>query len=106
MSRTLLSKRIWKVFGLKPHRLESFELSTGLRFVEELHLIARLLVATTDNYWMHLAAMIRSRHVRPRFQVHFMPTSSGWINQVECWFFTIVTLQFPRHIATRAAVKE
>jgi len=23
---------------------------------------------------------------RPRFQIHFTPTSSGWINKVERWF--------------------
>ena len=45
-----------------------------------LHLIC-------DNYATHKHAKVKSwlkRH--PRFQVHFTPTSSSWLNLVERWF--------------------
>lgn len=40
-----------------------------------------------DNYGTHKHAKVRSwlgRH--PRFVLHFIPTSSSWLNQVERWF--------------------
>lgn len=40
-----------------------------------------------DNYSTHNTAEIRTwlgRH--PRFHVHFTPTGSSWLNQVERWF--------------------
>jgi transposase len=40
-----------------------------------------------DNYGTHKTPVIRdwlARH--PRFHVHFTPTGSSWINQVERWF--------------------
>lgn len=51
-------------------------------FPEELNL--HLVV---DNYGTHKHARVRSwlkRH--PRFVLHFIPTSSSWLNQVERWF--------------------
>ena len=35
MSQTAVS-RIWRVFGLKPHRQETFKLSTDPQFVEKV----------------------------------------------------------------------
>ena len=46
----------------------------------DIHLVA-------DNYATHKHAKVRvwlAKH--PRFQVHFTPTYSSWINQVERWF--------------------
>ena len=46
----------------------------------KLHLIL-------DNYGTHKHPKVRSwleRH--PRFTLHFIPTSSSWLNQVERWF--------------------
>jgi hypothetical protein len=46
----------------------------------ELHLIV-------DNYQTHKHPKVRSwlkRH--PRFHVHFIPTSSSWLNLIERWF--------------------
>src|SRR5258708_6916105 len=40
-----------------------------------------------DNYGTHKHPKVQSwlkRH--PRFTVHFIPTSSSWLNQVERWF--------------------
>jgi DDE superfamily endonuclease len=40
-----------------------------------------------DNYGTHKTPAINTRLARhPRFHVHFTPTSSSWINQVERWF--------------------
>ncbi|MFF0110986.1 IS630 family transposase [Streptomyces hirsutus] len=40
-----------------------------------------------DNYATHNTAEIRAWLARhPRFHVHFTPTGSSWINQVERWF--------------------
>lgn len=47
---------------------------------EQLHLVM-------DNYGTHKHAKVKSwldKH--PRFHVHFIPTSSSWLNLVERWF--------------------
>jgi len=47
---------------------------------EELHLVV-------DNYSTHKHEKVRrwlDRH--PRFKLHFIPTSSSWLNMVERWF--------------------
>ena len=42
-----------------------------------------------DNYSTHKSAEVK-RWLKPkkrlRFHVHFIPTSSSWLNQVERWF--------------------
>lgn len=49
----------------------------------DLHLIL-------DNYTTHKHAKVQSWLARhPRFHVHFTPTYSSWINQVERWFALI-----------------
>jgi transposase len=40
-----------------------------------------------DNYGTHKTPVIRAWLTRhPRFHIHFTPTGSSWINQVERWF--------------------
>ena len=71
--------------GFPRHRHQEF-----LRFLRQLdaefpeklklHLVL-------DNYGTHKHPKVRSwlqRH--PRFALHFIPTSSSWLNQVERWF--------------------
>jgi len=187
--------RIWKAFGLQPHRVETFKLSTDPQFVEKvrdivglylappehalvlcvdeksqiqaldrtqpllpmrpgqverrsydytrhgtLSLFAALDAATgkvigkcfarhrgreflkflreiennvptdldvhlvMDNYATHKTPAIRrwlARH--PRWNVHFTPTSSSWINQVERFFANLTEKQIRRgaHRSTR-----
>jgi transposase len=56
----------------------------------EVHLIM-------DNYGTHKTATIRSWLAkRPRFHVHFTPTSASWINMVERWFATLTEKQIRR----------
>ena len=50
-----------------------------------------------DNYGTHKTAMIHNWLARrPRYQLHFTPTSASWINQVERWFAEITRQQIRR----------
>ena len=50
-----------------------------------------------DNYGTHKTATIRNWLAkRPRFHVHFTPTSASWINLVERWFATLTEKQIRR----------
>ena len=56
----------------------------------DLHLIA-------DNYGTHKHAQVKkwlAQH--PRFHMHFVPTSSSWLNIVERWFREITTKRIRR----------
>jgi len=58
----------------------------------DLHLIA-------DNYATHKHPRVKSwlrRH--PRFHLHFIPTSSSWVNMVERWFREITDKRIRRGI--------
>jgi len=58
----------------------------------EVHLIM-------DNYGTHKTAIIRNWLAkRPRFHVHFTPTSASWINLVERWFATLTEKQIRRGV--------
>jgi transposase len=187
MSQSAIS-RIWRAFGLKPHRHETFQISTDPFFIEKVRdivglylsppanalvlcvdeksqiqalnrtqpilpmrpgqverytpeyqrngttsLFAALDVATgnvigrcfrrhrtgefkrfldhvdarvpaelevhliLDNYATHKTAVVRQwlqRH--PRYHLHFTPTHSSWINQVERWFALLSQRQIKR----------
>lgn len=50
-----------------------------------------------DNYGTHKTASIRAWLAkRPRFHVHFTPTSTSWINLVERWFAALTEKQIRR----------
>lgn len=50
-----------------------------------------------DNYGTHKTALIHQYLIRkPRFHLHFTPTSSSWINLVERWFGLITEKQIRR----------
>lgn len=52
-----------------------------------------------DNYATHTHPRVKSwlrRH--PRFQLHFIPTSSSWVNMVERWFREITDKRIRRGI--------
>ena len=57
-----------------------------------------------DNYGTHKSPIIRSWLAkRPRFQLHFTPTSASWLNLVERWFALLTEKQIRRgvHRSTR-----
>ena len=64
----------------------------------EIHLVL-------DNYATHKAPTIR-RWLRqhPRYHLHFIPTSSSWLNQVETWFSVLTQRQLRRGV--HRSVKE
>jgi transposase/AraC-like DNA-binding protein len=50
-----------------------------------------------DNYGTHKTASIRAWLAkRPRFHVHFTPTSASWLNLVERWFAALTEKQIRR----------
>ena len=56
----------------------------------EVHLVL-------DNYGTHKTAMIHNWLLRrPRYHLHFTPTSASWINQVERWFAEITRQRIRR----------
>lgn len=57
-----------------------------------------------DNYGTHKTALIHQWLVkRPRFHLHFTPTSASWLNLVERWFAELTNKQIRRgsHRSTR-----
>ena len=79
-----------RVIGQTQQRHRAAEFLRFLHTIEQnvpadldIHLIM-------DNYGTHKTAAIRAWFARrPRFHVHFTPTSASWINQVERWFATL-----------------
>jgi transposase len=58
-----------------------------------------------DNYGTHKTALVQDWLLkRPRFQLHFTPTSASWINLVERVFSDLTTKQLQRgsHGSTRS----
>jgi transposase len=50
-----------------------------------------------DNYGTHKTPLIRNWLAkRPRYHVHFTPTSASWLNMVERWFALITEKQIRR----------
>jgi transposase len=50
-----------------------------------------------DNYGTHGTAEVKSclnRH--PRFQVHYIPTGSSWLNLIERWFTELTNKRIRR----------
>jgi transposase len=86
-----------KVIGdcYKRHRHEEF-----LRFLRRLdqefppELSLHLVI---DNYGTHKHAEVqRWLQEHPRFVVHFVPTSSSWLNLIERWFRELTTKRIRR----------
>ena len=65
-----------------------------------MHLIA-------DNYPTHKTALVRSWFAkRPRFHIHFTPTSASWLNLVERWFGLLTEKQLRRGVHQSSAELE
>ena len=60
-----------------------------------------------DNYGTHKTALIRRWLAKcPRFVVHFTPTSSSWLNQVERWFAKLTEKQLRQGVYTSTKALE
>ena len=94
-----LDTRTGKVIGQCHRRHRAVEFRKFLDAIEaqvpsdlEVHLIA-------DNYATHKTALIRNWLARrPRFHIHFTPTSASWLNLVERWFALLTDKQLRRGV--------
>jgi transposase len=60
-----------------------------------------------DNYATHKTDTIqRWLTAHPRFHLHFVPTSSSWLNQVERWFAELTTKLLQRGVHTSVQALE
>ncbi len=88
-----------EVIGRCYRRHRSVEFLKFLRVIDKSvpkDLDAHLIL---DNYGTHKTALIHNWLVkRPRFQLHFTPTSSSWINLVERFFGMITEKQIRRGV--------
>src|SRR5271168_1924974 len=92
-----LDAKTGKVIGRTQRRHRSAEFRNFLDTIEasvppqlDVHLIM-------DNYATHKTALIQRWLLkRPRFHVHFTPTSASWLNLVERWFAEITEKRIRR----------
>jgi transposase len=60
-----------------------------------------------DNLKTHRTKLIHDWLVkRPRFHLHFTPTSASWLNLVECWFSLLNRRRLERGAFTSTAALE
>src|SRR5260221_616641 len=78
--------RVWRHFGIHPHRLRGYMASQIVASQpegREIHIVADNLSAhKTKNVFEFLQA-------NPTVRIHYTPTYSSWLNQVEIWFSKI-----------------
>jgi len=94
-----LDTRTGKVIGQTQQRHRSEEFRNFLDTIEanvpvnlDVHLIL-------DNYGTHKTALIRNWLAkRPRYHLHFTPTSASWLNLVERWFAELTEKQLRRGV--------
>ena len=94
-----------RVIGETHRRHRSIEFRKFLDLIDnevpanlDIHLVL-------DNYGTHKTSATQRWLLRhPRFHLHFTPTYSSWINQVERWFANLTEKQIRRgtHRSTRA----
>ncbi len=93
-----------KVIGETHRRHRAIEFKAFLESIDralpaelDVHLVL-------DNSSIHKTALVHRWLLRhPRYQLHFTPTYSSWINQVERWFALLTDKQLRRgtHTSTR-----
>jgi transposase len=94
-----LDTKTGKIIGQLHRRHRSLEFRKFLDKIDaevppgfDVHLIL-------DNYGTHKTATIQSWLIkRPRFQLHFTPTSASWLNLVERWFGLLTEQQLRRGV--------
>jgi transposase len=102
-----LDARTGQVIGQCHRRHRAVEFRQFLDAIEsevpaelDVHLIA-------DNYATHKAVLVRNWFAkRPRFHIHFTPTSASWLNLVERWFGLLTEKQLRRGVHQSSAELE
>ena len=102
-----LDARTGQVIGQCHRRHRALEFRKFLDAIEsqvpaelDVHLI-------TDNSATHKTALIRNWFAkRPRFHIHFTPTSASWLNLVERWFGLLTEKQLRRGVHQSSAELE
>ena len=102
-----LDARTGQVIGQCHRRHRALEFRKFLDAIEsevpaelDVHLIA-------DDYATHKTALIRNWFARrPRFHIHFTPTSASWLNLVEGWFGLLTEKQLRRGVHQSSAELE
>ena len=95
----VLDTKTGKIIGQNQQRHRSEEFRNFLDTIEknvpeklDVHLIM-------DNYGTHKTKLIQNWLAkRPRFHVHFTPTSASWLNLVERWFALLTERQLRRGV--------
>ena len=88
-----------KVIGKckKRHRSEEFK-----KFLDEINSVVPPdldVHIVLDNYATHKTQLIKQwLEKRPRYHLHFTPTHSSWLNQVEIWFGLLTRRQIKRGV--------
>jgi transposase len=98
-ARERLSTALWSIFIVEwpESRHRSMEFLDFLKKIDgavpaelEIHLVL-------DNYGTHKTALVKHwLPSRPRYHLHFTPTHSSWLNQVERWFALLTQRQIKR----------
>ena len=96
-----LDVRAGTVIGACERRHRSVEFRAFLDRVEssvppdlDVHLVL-------DNLKTHKTRLIHDWLIkRPRFHLHFTPTSASWLNLVECWFALLSRRRLERGVFT------
>jgi transposase len=92
-----LDTKSGKIMSQLHRRHRSVEFRTFLDAIDTqvpAHLQVHLIL---DNYGTHKTALIhRWLAKRPRFHLHFTPTSGSWLNLVERWFAMLTERQIKR----------
>lgn len=102
-----LDVKTGKVIGICRQRHRSQEFRAFLNLIDrnvpadlDVHLVL-------DNASIHKTPRIqRWLAKRPRYHLHFTPTSGSWLNLVECWFALLTRRRLQRGVFTSTQVLE
>ena len=102
-----LDYKVGKVIGECHARHRSIEFRKFLDTIDQSVPVDLDIHLVVDNYGTHKTQLIRNWIAkRPRFHIHFTPTSASWLNLVERWFGMLTDQQIRRgsHKNTRQLI--
>ena len=92
-----LDVKTGNIIGKCYSRHRSLELRNFLDHVDQSVPASQDIHVILDNYGTHKTAQVHRWLLRhPRFQLHFIPTHSSWLNLVERWFGLLTERQIKR----------